>query len=131
MKSTFDILSTLYQVLNPIASPLINGGVYIGDEPERSQKENISLNLIANPIGYVQSATGNVNIHVLGIHEKGANLKRIKEIVDVILPELNDKVHRVGGTTLHVTIEDDKGVFSDNDNQGKFYYNIRVNLITL
>lgn len=131
MKSSFDILSGIYQVIRPAVVGLIDGGCYLYNEPNGDQKENVSVNLLANPIEYVQSATVNVNVHVSGLNEHQANLARMKQIVDVVLPLLDEKEYEVSGTTLHLSIDDDKGVYKDVDNSGKFYYNVRVNCITL
>lgn len=131
MKSSYNILSTLYQVINPVLLPEISGKVIIGEEPDRDQKENITLGLIANPVDYLQSATGNVNIHVWGIDENTPNHARMMALIDILIPLLNDTVYTVGDTTLHVTIEDDKGVFKNQENQGKYFYNLRINCITL
>ena len=94
-------------------------------------KENVSVNLLSNPVSYVQSSTVNVNVHVRGLNENQANLARMKTIVDLIIPLLDEKVYDVAGVPLHLTIEDDKGVFKDVDNTGKYFYNLRVNCITL
>ena len=111
--------------------PHITGEVYLGVEPERNQKENITIGIITNPVGYLQQAIGNVNIHVWGQHEGLPNHARIKVLLDLLIPVLDDAVHVVGDTTVHVTIENDNGVHENQDHVGKHFYNIRINCITL
>jgi len=105
--------------------------MYLGEEPAKDQLENVSINVIANPGGYVQSATLNVNIHVMGLDDHQPNHARMKQLLDLVLPALDDATHTIGSTTIHVDVLDDKGVFKDQENHGKFFYNIRVNCITL
>ena len=131
MQSSFKITSGIFQVLKPAIISTITGDCFIGNEPNGSQTENVVIGLLTNPINYVQSAILNVNTHVMGVDEHTADLGRLQAITDVLLPLLDDKYYLVDGTTLHLTIEDDKGVFKSIDNKGKFYYNIRVNCITL
>ena len=130
MRSSFDILSGIYQVIRPVVVPTITGGCYLNEEP-KDMKENVSINLLANPIAYLQQAIVNVNIHVRGLSENQANLARMKEIVDLIIPLLDDNEYLISGVTLHLSIDDDKGVYKDVDNTGKYYYNLRVNCITI
>lgn len=130
MQSSFEIMDGLWQVIEPALRSTISGGVYLNNEPHGDQKENIVINLLSNPLTYVQEATMNVNIHVMGINEHQADLARMKQIVDIVLPLLADTHHNTNGTDLHLSVEDDKGVFEDVDSKGKFFYNIRVKCIT-
>lgn len=131
MQSSFDILSGIYQVILPVVSGEVSGGCYLNSEPNGDGKENVIIGLLTNPINYLQKAVVNVNISVNGLNEHQANLARTKTILDLILPLLDDKEYYVGTTTMHLSIDDDKGVFKDRNNLGKFVYNIRVNCITL
>lgn len=131
MRSSFDILSGIYQVIRPALSGQITGDCYLMNEPNGDQKENISINLLSNPVEYVQSSIVNVNVHVMGLSEHQANLARMKAIVDLVIPLLDEREFDVSGVPLHLSIDDDKGVYKDVDNSGKYYYNLRVNCITL
>jgi len=131
MRSSFDILSALYQVLRPVLKPELSGDCYLHNEPEGDQKENVSIGMLNNPIEYVQDSTVNVNIHVMGLSESIANSARMRAILNLIIPQLDNADHLVDGTTLHTYIQDDKGVYRDRENNGKFFYNLRIKCVTL
>ena len=131
MKSSFDILSTMKQKLDPILDDVITGKVLLRQSERNDQLENVVLGILNNPGTYVQEGFMNVNPECVGLSEEKPNMERLKTIVDLILPELDDKVITVGTTTLHVTVDGDNGIFKDQDKGNKFFYNIRVNFVTL
>ena len=131
MKSSFDILSALYQIIEPEVE--ISGKVIIGEETMGDQNENVCLNLLNNPIEYTQQGILNVNVFVMGDNDQRPNMYRMRELVNCIFPLLDNQVHYLekDEITLHLKIEDDKGVFKSFENKGKFFYNIRVQFLTL
>ena len=65
MKSSLQILSALYKLINvDVVNNIISGEVFIGDEPDGNQDENITLNTLTNPNEYLQSGYANVNVHI-------------------------------------------------------------------
>lgn len=114
-----------------MAQDTINGKVYLNELPGALQNENIVVNCLVNPGTYVQQAIVNLNIYVNGIHEKQANLAKMHSIVEAIIPLVHNTTHYIGGVTLHTDIVDDKGVFPDIDYEGLYFYNLRLNCITL
>ena len=126
MKSTLNILGTVYSKINPIMASKITGKVYIGDAPDNDQGENITLNCLTNPIDYVQKGIMNVNIELMGIEKGVPNQIRFSEILTDLLPLLDDVDIWNEGTTVQVRIDDDKGIFKSNEQEGKYFYNLRV-----
>jgi hypothetical protein len=133
VQSSFDILSGVFKILNPVLKTEISGKVIIGDEEMGDQNENVCINLLNNRVQYLQEGFLNINVHIMGINEDVANLKRMKELVDLIFPLVNEKEHYFEDhqITLHLNIEDDKGVFKSQESKGKFFYNIKINYLTL
>ena len=128
MKSSLDILSALFQLLNvPEVTDNISGKVYIGEPLASSQKEDIALNLLNNPNSYLQSGYGNVNIYAYQESAGRANLKRFNEITKIVMPMLKDA--QIGD--FFVQVNDDKGVFKDPDRDGMYYYNIKITFQTI
>ena len=97
------------------------------------QTENVCLNLLTNPIAYTQQGIVNVNTHVMGINEEVANAARMKVIMEIIYPLMDNKTYWMedDAITLHLQIEDDKGIFRSVEQKGKFFYNLRINFLTL
>ena len=128
MKSSLTISSALYQALNVSAvTNVITGKVYVGDIPDGNQLENISINTLSNPNDYVQEGYLNLNIYVLGTKSGRPNLSRFKEILDVVLPlvENNSK------NDVYFQIDDDKGIFKDQDADSMYFYNLKLIFQTL
>ena len=109
----------------------LSGGVFIGNEPELNQEENVTIAMLNNPIEYVQQAILNVNIHAWGRDELNPDHARMKVLVDLLIPLLDNQTYNINGTTIHVDILNDNGVYPNQENIGKFYYNFRINCITL
>ncbi len=131
MKSTLDILSTFKQAIDPIVANLIDGKVLLRQSEKGDQKTNVILGILNNPGTYVQQGIVNVNPECLGISEEKPDMQTLKSIVDVLLPMFDDKSISANGITIHCSIDDDKGIFKDQDKENKFFYNIRVNFVTL
>lgn len=132
MQSSFNILSALYRIVNvPVVTNRINGKVYIGNPPKASQLEDIGLNLLNNPKQYLQDGYGNLNIYVPMLAEDRHNLGKLKELTDSVMPLLDEAQITWNGFTYHFDIDDDKGVFVDEDRDGMSYYNIRLNFQTI
>lgn len=131
MQSSFKILSALYRILNvPAVNDRINGKVYIGNPPLTSQLQDVGTNLLNNPRQYLQSGVCNVNIYVPMIAEGRHNLAKLQELTDSIMPLLEDTQITYNGHTYFFQIDDDKGVFADEDRDNMSYYNLRLNFQT-
>jgi len=123
MKLTIDVLSALYRILNvePLISS-ITGKIYLGNPPYTGQREDISLNALTNLNEYMQEGIVNLNVHVRQTEAGRSPLKRMREIVTIIEPMLRD----VQSEGVFFTIEQDKGFFSDQDRDGMYFYNLRL-----
>lgn len=130
MKSSFDILSALYRVINPAVIDEITGKVYITHEAN-DKLENVVINAITNPNLKVQQPILNININLEGDDEHRADLARTKTILELIKPLVDNVSYRIDGEDYHFEIADDKGTFKDIDIPGKFFYNLRVNCLTV
>lgn len=67
MTSPFDTDDIIYKILSEdeTITSLISGGVYIGERPDNSTKEDICINTLALSMDTLpQTGTSNVNIHV-------------------------------------------------------------------
>ncbi len=123
MKSSLDVLSALYQLLNVSAvTNEISGKVYIGDPDSKSQLEDVTVNSLANRVEYLQQGILNLNIYAYQLKSGRANLARFQELVGLISPMVDD----VAIGDYHFQINDDKGIFKDIDKDGMFFYNIRL-----
>jgi hypothetical protein len=132
MQSRFNILSALYRILNvPEIKGVITGKVYIGAPPFDGQKEDISINLINNPNRYLQKGFGNVNIHIPKLGTGRDDLKRFQELTEIILPKLEDAKITTEKGSFFFQIDDDKGIFNDEDRDGVSYYNLRFEYQTI
>lgn len=127
MKCSFDILSALYQVLNvPEINNIISGKVYIGDVPDGDQKENISIKTLNNPNRYLQVGYVNLNIYVKEASSGRADLAKFNQIVKAVIPLVED----VTQNGYSFQIDDDKGIFKDQDSDSMYFYNIKLNFQT-
>lgn len=128
MKSTIDICSALSLLLNSsYVKDEISGKIYIGDFPDGNQKENITINVLNNPNKYLQNGFVNLNIYCFQLNSGRANLKRFKQIIEKVFPLVED----VSFDNYHFQIDDDKGVFKDQDSDGMYFYNIRLEFQTI
>lgn len=128
MKSSIDVLSALYQLLNvPSVTSVINGKVLIGNPPDGDQNENISLNTLANKNAYLQQGFANINIHMPELSSGRSYLERFKTLVDIIVPLVED----TSKNDIYFQIDDDKGIFKDDDRDSMYFYNIRLTFQTL
>ncbi|WP_142783351.1 hypothetical protein [Changchengzhania lutea] len=128
MKSSIDIASKLYKVLN-VASVTdeITGKVYINDVPDGDQLENISVKTLTNPNRYLQVGYANLNIYVPEVISGRANLNRFQDILAVVLPLVKDNIY----DGLSFQIDDDKGIFKDKDRDSMYFYNLKLTFQTL
>jgi hypothetical protein len=126
MQSNFNILSALYRIINtPEVLAELSGKVYIGEPPYTGQDEVIAINLITNPNRYIQSGYGNLNIHVPNLAEGRNDLQRLSDLVDLVIPLMNGSRITTEKGTFYFQVEDQKGVFKDEDRDGMSYYNIK------
>lgn len=133
MVSTFEILSEVYKAINVAGvKDIISGKVYIGFEPNNDQNENIVIGMVNNPGNYVQAGIININTYAKGVDNGRPDLKNLDRMVKAIYPIIDDTTINVSGTrSVHLSINDDKGPFEDQDNKGKFFQNIRIDYVTL
>ena len=130
MKLTYDTDSILYGVLKGSA-PLvaaISGGIYSGDRPDSSEKEDITVNTTVLTQDYKpQRGTSNVNIHVPdlslnigGMPQRKADTARLKTVANLVLDAL--RAAKVDG--LGFVVENQTTVREEATNQ--HYVNIRI-----
>ncbi len=115
MKTSFDLNSIVFRLLNSEAGSAINGGIYTEDDrPADSDKEDIVINTIDSTQAYLpQIATSNVNIYVPdstkninGKNQMTMNKTRLNAITKIVLRILREAhidglaLIPVGQTTL-------------------------------
>lgn len=128
MKSSIDILSNLYQLLNVTAvTDVISGDIYIGDIPDGNQLENISIQTLTNSNQYLQSGFINLNIYLKEIESGRANLAKFKQLINIIIPLIKD----TQTDEVYFQIDDDKGIFKDQDRDSMYFYNLKLTFQTL
>ena len=129
MNSSLDVLSALYQVVNiPSVTDTITGAVYIGEAPHaKKNKQNIELNVLDNKNRYLQNGYCNVNISLIETQSGRPDLGKFKEVVNVLKDLLQDAQH----DNYWFQIEDDKGVFKDQDRDSVYLYNFKLTFQTL
>lgn len=128
MRSSLDVLSALYKIVNvqPVTDELA-GKVYIGDYPSISQSEDVTLNTLNNRNDYLQTGFLNLNLYMKQVSSGRPNLKRFKELMDIIIPMVEDTNDGI----YHFQIDDDKGVFKDKDRDEMYFYNLRLEFQTI
>jgi len=95
MKQTYDLDEILYRLLNSSneLKSTISGGIYLGQRPDNSEKEDIVISTISLTQEYSpQIATSNINIHVSDLLQSVAgkqmrfeNRVKIKSISEIVL----------------------------------------------
>jgi len=111
MKQTYDTDAILFGILkaNTTLMSSLSGGIYAGQRPDNSEREDIVINTISLTQEYEpQLGTSNVNIHVPdkgqnigGVQMKMEDRQRLKYLADQVLTTLRDA--SVVGLTLQVT----------------------------
>lgn len=111
MKTTFDIESILFQILNnsDVKSEITGGIYFAGDRPIDSEKEDIVINTITLTQDFLpQLGNSNVNIYVKDMivkienrNQTKANRVRLKELADEVIDVLRYSI--VKGLTITVT----------------------------
>ena len=128
MKSSFDILNALYKLLNvsDVTSD-ITGKIYKGVVPKTSQLEDIEINVLTNPNGYLQDGYANVNLYCIEDASGRVNTKRLSEITNIVTP-LVDDVEKEG---FYFQIDNQGGIFKDQDRDKMYFFNLKLNYQTL
>lgn len=127
MKTSLDVLSNLYQLLNVTAlTSLISGKVYIGDPPDGSKLQDVCVNILNNTSEYLQTGYVNVNIYAKSSSLGRPKLSEFQPIVNKVVELLED----ASSGYYFFQIEDDKGFFRDQNRDGTFFYNIRLEFQT-
>jgi len=95
MKQTYDIEAIAFQALraNQTLVSELSGGVYLGQRPLNSDKEDVVINTIAMTQEFKpQLATSNINIHVPdrtvtigGVQQQVEDRARLKAIAAIVL----------------------------------------------
>ena len=124
MKSSLDILSALFKLLETK-----NFGIkgYIGDADNADQGEHYTLNCLSNPNEYLQVGYINLNIYLPEVKSGRANLARFKELIDLFIPVIEDTSY----DNYYFQIDDDKGIFKDQDHGKMYFYNLKLIFQTL
>ncbi len=128
MKFSYDILDALFELINvQSVNDNISGKVYSTEIPNGDLQENISLNVLTNKSNYYQVGYINLNIYLKELLSGRPNLKRFREIVEIIRPLIDD----VKKGTYTFQIYEDKGIFKDQENDGLYFYNLRLKFQTI
>ena len=128
MKSSFDILDALYALIDiPSVRDVITGKIYSGDMPDISQEENITIKTLNNPNRYLQVGFINLNIYCKEISSGRPNMARLKELINIIIPLVEDV--KTGPYTFQ--IDDDKGIFKDQELDSMYFYNLKIKFQTI
>lgn len=131
MKTTFDLNTILFRILNVHKDELaLTGAIYKDDDrPMNSEKEDISINTIDLTVDYApQIATSNVNIHVPdkivklgGSDQYKKNDPRLKELTAKVIDLI--KSEHVPDVGLNI---EDQSLLKDVDSSHQHYSNIRI-----
>jgi len=128
MKSSFDILDALYSLIDVSGvTNVISGDIYSTSIPDKDQRENITIKTLNNPNQYLQQGYINLNIHVPEVESGRPNLLRMKQILNIILPLVDD----VKTGTFTFQIDDDKGVFKNQELDSMYFYNLKLKFQTI
>jgi hypothetical protein len=93
----FDTDDILYTVLSGSVAltSAVSGGIYVGDRPDDSEKEDITINTLTIPYDRIQSAISNVNIHVPdlrvkinGREQRKKNRERLRTLSGLVISAL-------------------------------------------
>lgn len=99
MKTSFDTDDILYQILssNTELKNMVTGGIYKGERPDSSEKEDIVINTITVTQDLPQQGASNVNIYVpdmsikiAGKPQRKANTERLRVLTNKVLNILAD-----------------------------------------
>ena len=131
MQSSFNILSAAYRLVNVPAVTVEVPKLFIGDPPRTSQEESINLNLLTNPNRYLQSGYVNLNVFAPKLQSGRDNIARLEQLINIIIPLVEDTEITTENGTFHFQIDDDKGIFDAKDMDGMSYYNLRLTFQTL
>ena len=133
MKQTYDIESIVYQALrsNQTLVNELNGGVYLGQRPVNSEKEDVVINTIALTQEFKpQLGTSNINIHVAdkvvtigGAQQKMEDRVRLKQLSELVLTTIRAGI--VKG--MKMVVENQSTLKEPEISQ--HFVNIRINWI--
>ena len=133
MKQTYDIESIVYQALrsNQTLVNELNGGVYLGQRPVNSEKEDVVINTIALTQEFKpQLGTSNINIHVAdkvvtigGAQQKVEDRVRLKQLSELVLTTIRAGI--VKG--MKMVVENQSTLKEPEISQ--HFVNIRINWI--
>lgn len=127
-------MTTVQPKLKAVVGSNITGDVYLYNVPtDKVQLENFTLNILNNPADYVQDGIMNVNLEMMGLEKGSPNSLRMKQIMDLVFPFFDNTTieNADKSTTLHLDIDDDKGIFKEQNSEKNYLYNLRVRFVTL
>ena len=133
MKQTYDIESIVFKALrsNQTLVNELNGGVYLGQRPVNSDKEDVVINTIALTQEFKpQLGTSNINIHVAdkvvtigGAQQKVEDRVRLKQLSELVLTTIRAGI--VKG--MKMVVENQSTLKEPEISQ--HFVNIRINWI--
>ena len=133
MKQTYDIESIVFKALrsNQTLVNELNGGVYLGQRPVNSDKEDVVINTIALTQEFKpQLGTSNINIHVAdkvvtigGAQQKMEDRVRLKQLSELVLTTIRAGI--VKG--MKMVVENQSTLKEPEISQ--HFVNIRINWI--
>jgi hypothetical protein len=133
MKQTYDIESIVYQDLkkNQALTDELNGGIYLGQRPLNSDKEDVVISTIALTQEFKpQLATTNINVHVAdktvaigGIQQKVEDRVRLKQLSALVLSAIRSS--SIQG--IKIVVENQSTLTEPDISQ--HFVNIRINWI--
>lgn len=128
MKSSLDVIENTYQLINVTSvTSIISGKVYATGRPSGSQLEDIEINTLSNIPDHLQQGFLNVNIYAKEIEAGRPNLAKFKQVIDVLIPILED----ARTDDFFIQIDDDKGIFKDNEQDNTYFYNLKLTYQTI
>lgn len=133
MRTTFDTDTILFSLLRnaPGLKSAISGDIYIGERPDNSEKEDITINTIDLTQEHLpQIGVSNVNIHcpdklvrIAQVSQKKADRERLRAITALIMPAL--RTAQIKGLSLVVTNQ----TTIQEPAMSQHYVNIRINWV--
>ncbi len=128
MKYSSEITSILYKVISkPEVKDMIDGIIYKGYVPLKSQLEDIEINILTNPNKYITDGYANINIYCIEDDQGRANTKRLEEISKLVVPLIDEAEH----SGVHFQLENQSGILRDQKRDKMSFVNLKINYQTL
>lgn len=130
MKSSFDILTAIYKALNVTSiTSLIDGEIYKGFVPAKSQLQDVEINTLVNLNKYLQSGYINVNFYCMQLIEGVPNDTKLNQVNNALMAIIDNKVI----DDIHFDVESQSGALKDREvgRDGLYFTNLKVKFNTL